>query len=126
MARLRHIALTVPDPEKAAKFYMEAFGLRRVGGTDWAGGDVPVNGDDLDAAIAVAGVTFEPGDALLLRMGRDAYEAAGNVYSFAVVRDRAVLVAALFAGADHVYNRALPICPLAVHVEVAADIIEDD
>ena len=30
MARLRHIALTVPDPEKAAKFYMEAFGLRRV------------------------------------------------------------------------------------------------
>ena len=37
MARLRHIALTVPDPEKAAKFYMEAFGLRRVGGTDWAG-----------------------------------------------------------------------------------------
>jgi catechol 2,3-dioxygenase-like lactoylglutathione lyase family enzyme len=37
MAKLRHIALTVPDPEKAAKFYMEAFGLRRVGETDWAG-----------------------------------------------------------------------------------------
>ena len=37
MAKLRHIALTVPDPEKAAKFYMEAFGLQRVGGTDWAG-----------------------------------------------------------------------------------------
>jgi catechol 2,3-dioxygenase-like lactoylglutathione lyase family enzyme len=37
MAKLRHIALTVPDPEKAAKFYIEAFGLKRVGETDWAG-----------------------------------------------------------------------------------------
>ena len=37
MAKLRHIAITVPDPEKAAKFYMEAFGLKRVGETDWAG-----------------------------------------------------------------------------------------
>ena len=37
MAKLRHIALTVPDPEKAAKFYIDAFGLKRVGQTDWAG-----------------------------------------------------------------------------------------
>jgi catechol 2,3-dioxygenase-like lactoylglutathione lyase family enzyme len=37
MAKLRHIAITVPDPERAAKFYMEAFGLKRVGETDWAG-----------------------------------------------------------------------------------------
>ena len=37
MAKLRHIALTVPDPERAAKFYMEAFGLKRVGETDWSG-----------------------------------------------------------------------------------------
>ena len=36
-ARLRHIALTVPDPEKAAEFYMSAFGLQKVGETDWAG-----------------------------------------------------------------------------------------
>ena len=36
MAKLRHIALTVPDPEKAAKFYQEV-GLKRVGETDWAG-----------------------------------------------------------------------------------------
>ena len=34
-ARLRHIAITVPDPEKAALFYMKAFGLQRVGQTDW-------------------------------------------------------------------------------------------
>lgn len=37
MAKLRHIAITVPDPEKAAAFYMKAFGLKRVGQTDWAG-----------------------------------------------------------------------------------------
>jgi methylmalonyl-CoA/ethylmalonyl-CoA epimerase len=37
MAKLRHIAITVPDPEKAAQFYAKAFGLKRVGQTDWAG-----------------------------------------------------------------------------------------
>jgi catechol 2,3-dioxygenase-like lactoylglutathione lyase family enzyme len=37
MAKLRHIAITVPDPEKAAEFYARAFGLKRVGGTDWHG-----------------------------------------------------------------------------------------
>ncbi len=37
MAKLRHIAITVPDPEKAAAFYIEAFDLRRVGSTDWEG-----------------------------------------------------------------------------------------
>jgi catechol 2,3-dioxygenase-like lactoylglutathione lyase family enzyme len=35
MAKLRHIAITVPDPEKAAEFYMQAFGLKKVGETDW-------------------------------------------------------------------------------------------
>ena len=34
-ARLRHIAITVPDPEKASEFYIKAFGLKRVGQTDW-------------------------------------------------------------------------------------------
>ncbi len=37
MAKLRHLAITVPDPEKAAEFYERAFGLKRVGGTDWHG-----------------------------------------------------------------------------------------
>jgi catechol 2,3-dioxygenase-like lactoylglutathione lyase family enzyme len=37
MAKLRHIAITVPDPEKAAAFYIEALGLRRVGTTNWEG-----------------------------------------------------------------------------------------
>lgn len=35
--KLRHIAITVPDPEKAAAFYIEVFGLKRVGATDWEG-----------------------------------------------------------------------------------------
>ena len=34
MAKLRHIAISVPDPEKSAQFYEEAFGLKRVGETD--------------------------------------------------------------------------------------------
>jgi len=37
VAKLRHIAITVPDPEKAAEFYVKAFGLERVGATDWHG-----------------------------------------------------------------------------------------
>ena len=31
MAKLRHIALSVPDPVKAAEFYEKAFGMKRVG-----------------------------------------------------------------------------------------------
>ena len=34
MAKLRHIAITVPDPQKAAGFYMRAFGMEKVGETD--------------------------------------------------------------------------------------------
>jgi len=37
MAKLRHFALSVPDPEAAAAFYQQAFGLERVGGSDHAG-----------------------------------------------------------------------------------------
>jgi kynurenine formamidase len=50
-----------------------------VRGTDWVDPAEPVGAEDIDAALATAGVTFEPGDALLLYMGRDKYEAAGNV-----------------------------------------------
>jgi len=34
MVKLRHIALSVPDPERSARFYQEAFGMHRVGSTD--------------------------------------------------------------------------------------------
>lgn len=47
-------------------------------GTDWVDPDEPVTGEDIDRALAAAGVAFEPGDALLLDMGRDRYEAAGH------------------------------------------------
>jgi lactoylglutathione lyase len=31
MAKLRHVALIVPDPEKAAKFFEDAFDMKRAG-----------------------------------------------------------------------------------------------
>ena len=31
VARLRHIAISVPDPEKAAQFFEQAFGMKRAG-----------------------------------------------------------------------------------------------
>ena len=34
MGKLRHIAITVPDPWKAAEFYQAAFGMTKVGETD--------------------------------------------------------------------------------------------
>jgi kynurenine formamidase len=51
-----------------------------VRGTDWVTADEPVSDEDLDLAIKAAEVSFEPGDALLLYMGRDRYEAAGEPY----------------------------------------------
>lgn len=51
-----------------------------VRGADWVTAEQPVTAADLDAALAVTGVTLEPGDALIIYQGRDRYEAAGNVY----------------------------------------------
>ena len=31
MARIKHVAIRTPDPEKTAAFYKEVFGLREVG-----------------------------------------------------------------------------------------------
>jgi hypothetical protein len=45
-------------------------------GTGWA--DRPVTGEDLDAALTAAGIAFERGDALVLDMGRDRFEAASG------------------------------------------------
>ena len=45
-------------------------------GTGWAAR--PVTGEDLDSALGAAGVTFERGDALVLDMGRDRFEAASG------------------------------------------------
>jgi catechol 2,3-dioxygenase-like lactoylglutathione lyase family enzyme len=34
MAKLRHVAMSVPDPDAAADFYCEAFDMKRVGERD--------------------------------------------------------------------------------------------
>ena len=49
-----------------------------VRGTEWVDPASPVTAEDIDAALDRGGITFEPGDALLLYMGRDRWEAAGN------------------------------------------------
>jgi kynurenine formamidase len=43
-------------------------------GTEWVTVDRPVGADDLEQALAAAGTVIEPGDALLVYMGRDRYE----------------------------------------------------
>jgi hypothetical protein len=49
-----------------------------VRGTGWVEAAEPVTGKDIDAALARQEVAFESGDALLLYMGRDRFEAAGG------------------------------------------------
>jgi hypothetical protein len=49
-------------------------------GVPWVTPEEPVTGDDLEAALTATGVTLEPGDGLMIYMGRDNFDAAGNVY----------------------------------------------
>jgi kynurenine formamidase len=49
-----------------------------VRGTPWVEIGTPVDEHDLDSALALAGTTIEPGDAILLYMGRDEMEATGR------------------------------------------------
>jgi len=46
--------------------------------SEWVDENFPVTGSDLEAAVQAAGVTLAEGDALLIYMGRDRYEAAGH------------------------------------------------
>lgn len=46
----------------------------------WVGVDSPVTADDLTGAIESIGEAPQPGDGVLLYMGRDRFEAAGNTY----------------------------------------------
>lgn len=50
----------------------------RLRGTPWADADSPVQAHDIEQSLARSGVEFARGDALLLYMGRDRYEAAGH------------------------------------------------
>jgi kynurenine formamidase len=53
--------------------------IASVRGRDFVDPERPVTSDDLDRALEDAGTHIEPGDALLVDMGRDSFEAAGNV-----------------------------------------------
>ncbi len=58
-------------------------------GTPWVAADTPVEASDIDGALFQSGVAFESGDALLLYMGRDQFEAAGH--NFDGLRDGHVM-----------------------------------
>ncbi|HMG44207.1 MAG TPA: cyclase family protein [Acidimicrobiales bacterium] len=47
-------------------------------GTEWVEVGAPVTADDIQASLDMADVEVVPGDALLLYMGRDRFERAGN------------------------------------------------
>ncbi len=49
-------------------------------GAAWVDADEPVTAHDITRALERAGVSPQPGDALLLDMGRDRFEAAGHSY----------------------------------------------
>jgi kynurenine formamidase len=44
----------------------------------WVDPTRPVSGQDIDKALTIAGVEFKSGDALIIDMGRDRYEATGH------------------------------------------------
>jgi kynurenine formamidase len=48
----------------------------RIRATDWVDIDRPASADDFDRALEAVGVDIEPGDALIVYMGRDRYEPA--------------------------------------------------
>ena len=54
--------------------------IPRLRNTAFVTADRPVTGADLEAAVKAQGVTIEPGDALLVHCGRDAFVRTGNAY----------------------------------------------
>jgi catechol 2,3-dioxygenase-like lactoylglutathione lyase family enzyme len=68
MAQLRHIALSVPDPEKTAEFYEKTFGLTRVGKTE----SVLANGVYLsDGYINIALLKYHNDEMAGVKGGKD-------------------------------------------------------
>jgi len=63
-------------------------------GVPFVSPDEPVTGTEIDRALKAAGVRFEPGDALLLDCGRDAFEAAHGDWGEAVPKPGAGVGAA--------------------------------
>jgi kynurenine formamidase len=63
--------------------------IPQVRGTEWVDPSEPVTGNDIDRALALQGGEFQSGDALLLYMGRDRFEDAGNRFDLeALASDR--------------------------------------
>jgi kynurenine formamidase len=56
-----------------------------VRGSEWVDPADPVTGEDIDAALSRQGAEFVAGDALILYMGRDRFERAGNTVDLAEV-----------------------------------------
>ena len=55
--------------------------VARFRGSPWIDEASPVGGDDLEGAVAQAGVELRAGDALVVHMGRDRFEAAGHDFA---------------------------------------------
>ena len=77
----------VDDPDTHTVVDLSAHGLVTRGvvidvpgtrGEPWVDPDRPVTADDIEDSLAATGTTFAPGDALLLYMGRDRFEADGH------------------------------------------------
>ena len=77
-----------PDPDGSADLLIGAatgvstravsLDITALRGSAWV--DSPVEADELEAAVAVTGLDLQPGDAVLIYMGRDAFEASGRSY----------------------------------------------
>ncbi len=68
MAKLRHIAIAVKDPEASAKFYEETFGLKRVGETD---SDLATGLYLSDGVVCLALLNYKTDEAAGLEKGKD-------------------------------------------------------
>ena len=68
MAKLRHIAMAVKDPEASAKFYEETFGLKRVGETD---SDLATGLYLSDGVVCLALLNYKTDEAAGLEKGKD-------------------------------------------------------
>jgi kynurenine formamidase len=87
------VEASVVDERGASRLGIEHFGplvtrgivadVARVHGVDHFDGGHAVTGDDLDAAVALAGVAVEPGDALLVRTGQMHFLRQGDRRRFA-------------------------------------------
>lgn len=68
VGKLRHIAFSVPDPWKAAEFYMKAFGMTKVGETD---SDLAIGVYLSDGTINLALLCYKNDETAGLDRGRD-------------------------------------------------------